>query len=268
LFISDELVFVELHKTGCTHIGKLLASLVKGVQRGKHNAPPPALLTSGRKFLGSVRNPWDWYVSLWAYGCDHKGLVYNYTTQPLQANEKSAALPAVFLNAPGTQNNLAVRKPEKWKRCYSDSKSASAFQDWLHMMNDKDYWNDFGEGYGVNPIARFAGLLSYRYINLFCRHSPAQITSIKDLISYEKTNCFINYFIRTEHLEDDFVTALESCGIHISKSQASTIYSAEKTNTSSRRNETAYFYDNETLKLVSEREQIIIDKFSYLAPSI
>jgi len=266
MFISNELVFIELHKTGCTHIGKLLTEFLDGVQQGKHNAPGPALLNSGRFFLGSIRNPWDLYVSLWAYGCGKKGLVYNLTTRPLTPDEQSAALPSIFLNAHSAPNNRPTRKPEEWKRCYDDVSSVSAFRDWLHMMNDESYWYDFGEGYSSSPIARFAGLLTYRYLTLFCRHVPSKISSIADIKAYEEKNCYINSFIRTEYLEDDFIAALKACNIQLTESQKHSIYSSKKTNTSFLRNETTYFYDDETLKLVHERERLIIDKFSHIEP--
>lgn len=248
MFISNELAFIELHKTGCTHIGKLLTSLLDGAQHGKHNPPAPAILNSDRYFLGSIRNPWVWYISLWAYGCGQKGLVYSHTTRPLSVN---------------VQDHRPAKNPGKWKRCYSDVHSASAFQDWLYMMNNKKYWNDFGEGYGINPVSSFAGLLSYRYLNLFCRHVPVTLTSIDDLIAYEKQNCYINNFIRTEHLEDDLIRALESSKITITEQQKQFIYSAGKTNTSATRNLAAHYYNKQTTDLIYEREKIIIDKFSY-----
>ena len=42
MFIADRLIYVELPKTACTHIGKLLALVVPGEQRGKHNKPGQA----------------------------------------------------------------------------------------------------------------------------------------------------------------------------------------------------------------------------------
>ncbi len=260
MFIANELVFVELHKTACTHIGKLLASVTDGLQQGKHNSPPATLLSSGRRFIGSIRNPWDWYVSLWAYGCDKKGRVYNFTTRPLSISRMSGMVTS------SKSLNTSSRKPDQWRRCYSDINSASAFQDWLCMMNDKNYWNDFGEGYGVSPIARVAGLLTYRYINLFCKHVPATITSVNDLDAYARKNCFVDHFIRMENLEEDFISVLELCGTHLSETQRLSICSENKTNTSSHRKETAHYYNDETIKLVQEKEKLIIDKFVYTAP--
>ena len=133
-------------------------------------------------------------------------------------------------------------------------------------MNNEKYWNDFGEGYGVSPVARYTGLLSFRYLNLFCRHVRASVTSIDDLITYEKQNCYINHFIRTEQLEDDLINALESCNISITEKQKQFIYSAGKTNTSAPRKSTAHYYNKQTTDLIYEREKIIIDKFSYAFP--
>ena len=48
MFVSDSIVFMELHKTGCTHIRNLLKELVGGEFQGKHNQATPDLLTSGR----------------------------------------------------------------------------------------------------------------------------------------------------------------------------------------------------------------------------
>ncbi len=40
MFVSDKLVFTELHKTGGTHIYSWLSRLIGGEQRGKHNRVP------------------------------------------------------------------------------------------------------------------------------------------------------------------------------------------------------------------------------------
>ena len=251
MFVTDEIAFVELHKTGCTHIAKLLSTLYGGEQRGKHNRPLPIVRDSGRMLLASVRNPWDWYVSLWSYGCGHEGLVHKLTTESLTPDEVKTS----------SGKNSSVRKPEVWKRCYADVSDASAFRDWLHMMNDKNYWNDFGEGYGGSIIASMAGILTYRYIELFCHHVPATLNNIDDLKSYAAKHCYIDHFIRTEHLEGDFVLAIESSGNKLSASQKDMIYSAKKTNVSSGRKDTSYYYDDETRELVRRRESLVIDKF-------
>src|SRR5690349_15399636 len=77
MFVSDRIVFLELQKTGCTHIRNLLKEIVGGRLVMRHNQAPADLFTGDRFFLGSVRDPWDWHVSLWAYCCDGRGDLYS-----------------------------------------------------------------------------------------------------------------------------------------------------------------------------------------------
>lgn len=248
MFLSQNLVFIELHKTGCTHIGKLLARFVGGQQIGKHNPAPPAIIGSGRKFLGSVRNPWDWYVSLWAFGCSKQGSVYDHTTAPLKL---------------ATQVPGAITRAREWQRCYADARSASAFRDWLYMLHDEKYRGDIGEGYSASSLSRIAGLLSYRYMYLFCRFTQVDFPSIETLKDYERRNCYVDFFIRNEHLEEDFIDALRRAGVAITGQDCSTILSMGRTNVSPRRRDMAYYYDDSTARLVSENDRLVIDRFSY-----
>ena len=89
MFESDRVIFLQLHKTGTTTIVDELqrctpGRLHKNRQQGKHmalNVPQ-----NGRLVLGSIRNPYDWYLSLWAYGCAGKGeLAWYLKADPLRA---------------------------------------------------------------------------------------------------------------------------------------------------------------------------------------
>jgi hypothetical protein len=57
LFISEKIVFMELHKTGCTHIRNTLKTILDGDFVGKHNQASSDLFRRERIFLGSVRDP-------------------------------------------------------------------------------------------------------------------------------------------------------------------------------------------------------------------
>src|SRR5215471_4451854 len=98
MLISEKLIFIELQKTGSTHIKGLLRKLVGGENDGKHNVPSEELITSGKKFVASVRDPWAWYLSLWSYGCLQKGELYERLTnekkwRKLLDKEADAAAP-------------------------------------------------------------------------------------------------------------------------------------------------------------------------------
>ena len=67
MFVSDKLVYLQMQKTASTHIAKTLAAVVGGEQHLQHKRL--AIDPAGRLVVASIRNPWSWYVSLWAYGC-------------------------------------------------------------------------------------------------------------------------------------------------------------------------------------------------------
>lgn len=268
MFLSEKLVFVELHKTGCTHITRLLENTIPGQVIGKHNAPSPALINSPRLFVGSIRNPWEWYVSLWAYGCDQRGGVYHKVTK----SNSIISLCRDWLVDPVYSASLLLnkvsRQPELWRQCYADVDDAAAFRRWLYMIHDCKHWHDFGQSYGKYPMSHVAGMLTYRYLRLFCKTDFKNINSLEQLQAFEKNNCYINYFIRNENLEQGFLAALDLAGIVLADDKKHLVNSIEKTNTSSKKHGAAYYYDADTIKLVRDREKLIIDKFAYQAPEL
>ena len=71
MFITDKLIYIQMNKTACTHIASLLSKHIGGKQIGKHNWLEHY---DTEKFIcGSIRNPWEWYISLWAFGCKGEG---------------------------------------------------------------------------------------------------------------------------------------------------------------------------------------------------
>ena len=54
MFVSNDIVYIEMQKTGCTHISRLLNELFDGEIFGKHNAASGELLKSNRTFNGTV----------------------------------------------------------------------------------------------------------------------------------------------------------------------------------------------------------------------
>jgi hypothetical protein len=252
MFVSDKIIFIEVQKTASMHIKKLLSQLLEGEKikiglMGKHIPAFPEHFEKNVPFLASVRNPWEWYISLWAFGCGKKGAVYD---NAIKAKEHS----------------------ERWKRCYSDVDSESGFREWLYMLHDEKYWDDIGEEYSSSNINRFAGFYTYRYMKLCCRNTDSthfqRLASYNELKDFEKSHCYINHFIQTEKLADDLIKALELCGVVISDQEKKMIYATRNSNTSKRKKKADYYYDNGTAKLVADREKLIIEKFGYSPPLI
>ncbi len=270
MFISDRLVFIELHKTACTHIDNLLLKIVGGTLEGKHNKASPALFDGKRTFVGSIRNPWDWYVSLWAYGCEQKGGLFKHVTNT-GLNFEGITLHSGYYIFLLSLLAKFSRDPKKWQESYEDVNDPLCFEQWLQLLHDPHRSFDFGEHYALSPLHNFAGLLTYRYFNLFCSKSGESkpfmdLLSNSDLKQFDLERCFIDSFIRNENLESDFVASLEKAGIEVTAQDLSIIQSKKKTNSSNHDRNTALFYNKATDTIIRERERFIIDKFQYKSP--
>lgn len=272
MFVSDRIVFMELQKTGCTHIRNLLKDLVGGQFVERHNQVDPHLFTDDRFYLGSVRDPWEWYVSVWAYSCDRKGDHYsNVSTTGIRLRDRGWKLHPLSLLIETLQSRPNWHA-EQWKRTFRDVDDAGAFREWLHMLHDETYLPDVGEGYWRCALNRFAGFLTYRYMRVFtCKKGELgnlrTISTPEQLAEHERKNCFIDYIIRNEQLESDLLEALKRTQVDVPERAAAEMMSRPRTNTSSKKRGSRYYYDAETEKLVGDRDRFIVDKFGYLAPS-
>jgi hypothetical protein len=245
MYVAERLVFLQLQKTGCTHIAKLLSKLVPGRQMAKHSRAPAGLIDGSRAVVGSVRDPWDWYVSLWAFGCGRQGALYE-----LLAGGDSARHAA-------------------WRRVYADSGDPALFRQWLAMISETRF---LGERYGASSIRAFAGFYTYRYCRLFARDDGAlfsgAIADAAALADFDRRQNVVGHFIRNEHLAEDLIQVLGLCGYRLDAQQLELIGAPARTNASARDRDHARYYDDRSVRLVLERERFIVDKHGYAAPAI
>ena len=271
MFISDRLVYLQLEKTGCTHIAKLLADCVEGKQVGKHNRLPSGQKHNGKYIVGSVRNPWCWYLSLWAFGCSTEGRFYNNVTSR-HFRRHFRKMPFHVCKALAAIHHEILKPLNKWLMLYSDCDDPGLFRAWCRLALDQNRKYDFGEGYGYSSISSFTGLMTYRYIRLYSRNLSSiftgkHITHIGELREFDTKNNLLDDIIRNESLEDDLIRVLRKVGYHLSDYQERKVRCAEKTNPS--KHESArYYYDSETIELVGEREKFIVEKYSYEPPKL
>jgi hypothetical protein len=281
MYVADRLVYTELHKTGGTHIGKWLARLVPGEQVGKHNRVPPAL--RDRFVIGSVRNPWDWYVSLWAYGCGAQGSVHRQTTRGVDVAYLTQQLGRELgregwpITAMLRQALADLNKPvAAWQDSYADpsGEDARRFRAWLRLLLDPARRFDMSEGFGFSPVSDWAGLLTYRYLKLFTAldadlYRDRSLRTVAGVQAAWAARRFVKYVVRQEQLEDDLLEALRQAGCTLTESEQSSVRNSrtEKTNTS-KRLPTRHYYDEATLSLVAERDALVIANHGYAPPSL
>ena len=279
MFVSDDLVFIELHKTGGSHIGRCLKSILTGSQQGKHNLIPTNL--HDRYVIGSIRNPWDWYVSLWAFGCGKEGGLYQRST-----GKPDWAYYWYQINKPKYSKWLTLgrlhsqivadfkRNSDEWAESYRSSEDPTCFRLWLKLMTSTANKFDLAEGYAFSPISQQYGFLTYRFFRLFTSlhdsiYKDSTLESMNGLeIAWEK-HSIVDHFVRNENLENDLILALTDAGIELQLEDIDLIESGSKNKTNtSKRNSMEFYYDEKSIERVRRREAFIINKFEYEAPCL
>lgn len=273
MFINDRLIYLQMQKTGCTHIARLLAETVGGEQHGKHSK-----LTfdpGDRVVIGSVRNPWDWYVSLWAFGCSGEGSVFDKTTRPARTLKALARSVAPALPHPGRTvrsvrewRGMRERDYEKWRRLYGDPNDVRLFRQWIrHLLSDAGK-ADLIEGYPQSGLSRFAGFMTYRFASMYSKlgawtETGVHIDNADDLGAFWDAHAILDRIIFMESLEEDVAFILSDLGYDGASVAAA---SQDRTNASAHR-DFAEYYDSETAQLVREQETFIIDRYGYRGPN-
>ena len=251
MFITKDLCYLEMYKTGSQHIVKLLEkSVPEGKRIGNHNRPNDEVYKSNIYFLGSIRNPWDWYVSLWNFGCEKRGSLYNRLTSKkiyldnFGFRTKPLLSPYIFIQQ--------LWKPlNKWRYLYSDSSNINNFRSWIKLLLGNARAYDSGDGYGLSSISKFSGIMTYRYLTLYTKNIKKlfddSILSYESLKNFDQENNVLNYVIKNESLEKNFIEFLLNNKIQINENMKDQILKLNKTNTSTRNIKLSNYFDIETL---------------------
>ena len=266
MFITSKIIYLELQKTACTHIGALLKDYADGKKQGKHNWLKE--YDTKKMIVGSIRNPWDWYVSLWAFGCGKKGGLYNRLTK---RNYRVIAKNLLNFNIKLAWNELS-KPTRKWKKYYETSDNPVLFRNWMKLVYKKNRKCDLGEEYAENAISKFAGFMTYRYCklhtkNFYKNEVSSTIKNFEQLTEFEKKNYLLDEVIYQENVEEDFIRIVEKAGHKLDKKSKEEIFEmAEKKKNISKHRDASFYYDEDTKNLVYQQEKLIIEKFGYKFP--
>ena len=171
MYLTDNFCYLEMMRTGSTHIHKLFKKYVpNGKQIGHHGPADNKIIESNRIFVGSVRNPWSWYLSVWSFGCENGGhLHYRLTEKKVYFNQLGFNLkPHLFLYVFFQQ----FFKPlQKWRVLFSDSDNNENFREFLKLLLSNKRIYDIGDGYAFSPLSKFSGLMTYYYLLLHTNHT-------------------------------------------------------------------------------------------------
>jgi hypothetical protein len=266
MIVTPAIAFLHFQKTGGNHVVKVLDRHFPTEQRGKHNGLPDDV-DRPHVWMG-IRNPWDWYVSLWAYGCGPKS---NLGTMLKMAPKDSAAAlvrrhgqrPAEW---PVMARHIAAAMSKDagfWRDCYADSHDPLRFRRWLLALLGP-LSAESGEDYSATRIHRFAGVMTARYLRVTSREgvwakSRGRIADMADVAAYLDRHSVVTRFIRQESLDADVHAGLVEV---IGEDAIVATGDLARTNTSDHAGRD-FYYDAATRDLVAARDTVIIARHGY-----
>ena len=276
MLVGERIVYLQLQKTGSTRITDLIQATVGAEERSKHDRFRRVDLADpeiGPKYrLGSIRSPFSYYVSLWAFGCHKAGGIFERTTGISRADQPPAARGSFgHKTVPLAERDRRARKrAARWLETYTDGEDRDAFQAWITLLNDPKHRGDVGEGYGRSAIAGHAGLLTYRYAVLFVLgvvpgEPHAELATPASFRSYVDQHHLCQGMVRVEHLADDLEKALLEAGYDLDDAQRALLHgtSSAKGENRSKHRPTDWYYDDATRDLVAGRDAFVIERHGY-----
>ena len=247
----DNFIFLDVYRTGSTHVASLLEQIcprppLKLYRHASLTKGRPWGLTGGKKVFATVRNPWDWYVSLWAYGADGKSAIRRH----LQPHTSKAGMAAL----------------------YDKGDPKAAFSLWLNKMHDPTELNRvMREHLPQSGLASAVGLYTYRFLRVTTRYPRLMlrrpfIGSPAGAVRYHRLMKAYDTVLRNENLTDDLIGFVQRMPLSFKPGAIDIIRAAgsRPKNTSSR-SLASYrdYYSAADAALVASRDRFFITEFGY-----
>lgn len=264
MFISKKICFLELEKTGISSINKFLKDHIKdGETTQPHDYVTEDLMKKKLFFIGSIRNPYDWYISRWSYGCKMKNedSMYKNLVNKRLSYSRIKNIKGQYLKKFTYLKKQIFKNNKFWSELYSDPYSAKNFQKWLKAILGNNKKNELAEQYYFSSFNKNLGYMTFRYLIMFTKpNSRNQIfnslNSYNDIKDFDKNFNFINYFIKIENLYSDLNKLFKTLNLNIESN-------LEKINSSNRNQEINYYYDDECKEIVKQCDKFLFYKYNY-----
>ncbi|MDH6267626.1 hypothetical protein M2360_003023 [Rhizobium sp. SG_E_25_P2] len=268
MFISKKVVYLEMQKTGSTHVRQVLKRYVGGKTGERHEQLTDFESVKDRLIVSSVRNPWDWYVSLWSFGCSGSGGFARYLTHAPFSEIRHAARHSGWkagLSATARAFTRIGRHP-RWRKLYSDAENQDHFREWLKLLLGAEGLFIAKEAYASSAIRNEVGFMTFRFLALTTEFNAwnslgRQTETRQQIRDFVTKHGIARRILRMEQLNQDLHDLLAEIGKPISME---TLDAIGKTNARSHA-KYGHYYDTETIELVARRDWLIIERFGYTA---
>jgi len=234
---TDKFVFIHLHKCGGQFVRDLLLRFVTGAHEIGYHYPRSKLpgTLAHLPVMGFVRNPWDWYVSWYAFNAERRGMNPLFTV--LSDNGRLAFKETVDnMLRLSEDRELSAKHREQLKSLFPVSmegnRASGLTKQCIESMTHPD-----------------VGYVTWLYRRMFGVDEQGGTLLLG----------------RVESLRTDLQGFLKQLGVPVSVELQHAIDSGERKNTSNH-GPFAEFYDSGLRDLVAQKERTIIGRFDYRFP--
>ena len=232
MICTSRFSFIHLHKAAGQSINDALMKCIPDAREIGYHYPISILPASAASLpiIGVVRNPWDWYVSWYAFN-----------------NLRGVRNPLFNIVSKGKQ--LGFKETITRLIHYPDSSEVSQLSRRIHQSLLLDeFTDDRGAGFTKRCVDQMKSDSDGYYTTLLER-----------MFGVDRPQLIL---IRFEKLVDEFCAALEHLGVE--ESEAVKAYLREQPSVNaSRRSHYSHYYDHELSELVRIKEQRPLGRFCY-----
>ncbi len=232
MICTSEFTFIHLHKTGGQSISNALLQTIPDAREIGYHLPLKYLPSDATSLpvIGVLRNPWDWYVSWYAFNNLHgvKNTLCSIVSRGKQVGFND------------TIKNLVE---------YTEQTHYNEIMKVAHRsLLPDDFENDGGSGFKKSCLDEFYSASDGYYSMLANRMFGEDFKGV--------------HLIQFENLESEFISTLKQLGIKQVTAIENILINEPKKNKSARGHYSQY-YNEDLIELISSKERRIIEEFGY-----
>lgn len=238
MIITQRFVFIHLHKTGGQTLNDIIERCIANHRVVGYHYPRAEIPqeSAGLPIVGIVRNPWDWYVSWYAFNKrpNIHNQLFNVVSDRGQQDFKTTISNLVNLG--------------------SDQPDSQSYRDELVRMLPETLAGNRGAGLIKEDLRAFSND-SRGYYSWLVDRMLGDTTDKQVLVG------------RFENLQEDFLDIMNRLSVDETATLVEELKKSKRKNVS-RHSHYSHYYDDELRDLVAEKEKAAIAKFGYAFESV
>ena len=264
MIIGKNFFISEMPKTGTTFLRNYF-SQYKNVELTIHhetlNQNKRYNLLNFKNRIGVIRNPYEWYLSLWKWSCkDKKGSVIYRDLVSIRIKLKRLILNKRLI---GYIISQITKDRKKLKTLFNDVNSRKNFNEFLNIMLNSKKRYLIGSEYSFVPF-KDLGYMTYIFFsqNVLRKNYNIMYDSkykLRKVLTDNNSNLYTNIFFKTEKLNYNLKKFLQKNNI---KNKNFKIFNDNSTSKVLNKN-LIKFFSTKNITLIEKKEDYIFKKFKY-----